>query len=96
MPASLGPRYELFSMVIAAAAAGQCLGLVPQPLVQHAPDAGEVVRAHRQPLPGKQSYWFAYPQHGEPSPALRAFEQWIGEQSPPRRKLHKKRAALVC
>lgn len=82
VPASRGPRYELFSMVIAAAAAGLGLGLVPQALVQHALDAGQVVRAHRQTLPGTQSYWFAYPQHGEPSQALLAFEAWIGEQGP--------------
>lgn len=82
VPASRGPRYELFSMVLAAAAAGLGLGLVPRALVQNALDAGQVVRAHRQTLPGTQSYWFAYPRHGEPSPALRAFEQWIGEQSP--------------
>lgn len=80
--ASRGPRYELFSMVIAAAAAGLGVGLVPQTLVQSALDAGQVVRAHRQTLPGAQSYWFAYAQHSEPSQALQLFERWIGEQSP--------------
>lgn len=78
---SRGPRYELFSMVIAAAAAGLGLGLVPQTLAQSALDSGQVVRAHAQTLAGTQSYWFAYPQRAKPSLALQEFEAWLGTQS---------------
>ncbi|QMV72766.1 LysR family transcriptional regulator [Comamonas piscis] len=79
--ASRGPRYELFSMVITAAAVGLGVGLVPEVLVKPALDAGQVVPAHSQTLPGTQSYWFSYPTYREPSAALQAFEQWVIQQS---------------
>ena len=51
--ASRGPRYELFSMVIAGAAAGLGVGLVPQLLAQEALDSGRLVQAHPQALAGE-------------------------------------------
>lgn len=78
--ASRGPRYELFSMVTAAAAAGMGVGLVPRLLVQDALAAGQVVVAHQHALPDTQGYWFVRPQH-RPSPdALLAFRDWLHAQ----------------
>ena len=68
-------------MVIMAAAAGLGVGLVPEVLVQPALDAGQVIPAHSQTLPGTQSYWFSYPTYREPSQALQAFGQWVIQQS---------------
>ena len=79
--ASRGPRYELFSMVTAAAAAGMGVGLVPRLLVHDALAAGHVVLAHPQALPDTQGYWFVRPQH-RPSPdALLAFRDWLHSQT---------------
>ncbi|MBW7833792.1 MAG: LysR family transcriptional regulator [Simplicispira suum] len=75
--ASRGPRYELFSMVIAAAAAGLGVGLVPQLLAREALDNGRLVPAHPQALAGEQGYWFVQPQHRAGSEALQAFRDWL-------------------
>ena len=75
--ASRGPRHELFSMVMAAAAAGLGVGLVPLLLAREALDAGRLVQAHPQALPGTQGYWFVRPQHRPGSEALQAFSAWL-------------------
>jgi len=75
--ASRGPRYELFSMVIAAAAAGLGVGLVPQLLAQEALDSGRLVPAHPQALAGEQGYWFVQPQHRPGPEALQVFREWL-------------------
>lgn len=72
-----GPRYEMFAMVLAAAKAGLGVGLVPRFLVEQALESGELVMPVEQPLPVSQGYYFGYPMRNEPSPALRAFEQWL-------------------
>lgn len=78
--ASRGPRYELFSMVIAGAAAGLGIGLVPLLLAREALQAGQLVQAHPQALPGTQGYWFVRPQHRPGSEALEAFRTWLATQ----------------
>jgi DNA-binding transcriptional LysR family regulator len=75
--ASRGPRYELFSMVMAAAAADMGVGLVPLLLAKEAFDAGRLVQAHPQALPGTQGYWFVHPQYRPGSEALQAFSAWL-------------------
>ena len=75
--ASRGPRYELFSMVIAGAAAGLGVGLVPQLLAQEALDGGRLVQAHPQALAGEQGYWFVQPQHRPGPEALQVFRDWL-------------------
>jgi len=76
-----GPRYELFSMVIAAARAGLGVGLVPRFLVQRELDAGEVAMPADAPLPVTQGYFFGYPQREDRPAALRAFEAWLRAQA---------------
>jgi len=72
-----GPRYEVFSMVIAAAKAGLGVGLVPRFLVQQALDVGQLVRPVNKPLPVSQGYFFGYPERTEVPAALQSFEQWL-------------------
>ena len=68
-------------MVMAAAVAGLGVGLVPLLLAQEAIDAGRLVQAHPQELPGTQGYWFVRPQHRPGSEALQAFSAWLGTQA---------------
>jgi DNA-binding transcriptional LysR family regulator len=72
-----GPRYEVFSMVIAAAQAGLGVGLAPRFLVQEALDGGELIQPVDRPLPVPQGYFFGYPERAETSVALMAFERWL-------------------
>ena len=72
-----GPRYEVFSMVIAAAQARLGVGLVPRFLVQQALDEGDLIQPVDRPLPVPQGYFFGYPERAETSMALKAFEQWL-------------------
>ena len=72
-----GPRYELFTMVMAAARAGLGVGLVPRFIVQESIDRGELVMPLPLPLPVSQGYFFGYPTRNEPSAALSAFEGWL-------------------
>ena len=72
-----GPRYEVFTMVLAAARAGLGVGLVPRFIAQDALDRGELVMPVARPLPVPEGYYFGYPAHSEPSASLQAFEQWL-------------------
>lgn len=72
-----GPRYEVFSMVIAAAQAGLGVGLVPRFLVQKALKDGDLITPIDRPLPVSQGYFFGYPERAEAPAALQAFERWL-------------------
>ena len=72
-----GPRYEVFTMVLAAARAGLGVGLVPRFLAQELLDRGDLVMPVAQPLPVSEGYFFGYPAIGDVSPALAAFEKWL-------------------
>jgi len=72
-----GPRYELFTMVMAAVQAGLGVGLIPRFLASPALEAGTLVMPVPQALAVRQGYYFGYPQRNERSDALRAFELWL-------------------
>jgi DNA-binding transcriptional LysR family regulator len=72
-----GPRYELFTMVLAAAQAGLGVGLVPRFLAQGALDAGTIVMPTAAVLPVTHGYYFGYPERAERSEALRVFQEWL-------------------
>lgn len=74
---SAGPRYELFTMILAAAKAGMGVGLVPRFLVQDELDAGHLVAPVAGGLSVRAAYFFSYPVAIEPSEALLAFETWL-------------------
>jgi DNA-binding transcriptional LysR family regulator len=72
-----GPRYELFSMVLAAAQAGLGVGLVPRFLAREALDEGTVVMPTPAVLPVPHGYYFSYPEGGSRTAALRIFQAWL-------------------
>jgi Transcriptional regulator len=76
-----GPRYELFTMSIAAVKEGMGVALVPRFLVQGALDAGEVVMPVEAGLRVKEAYYFSYPVANEGSEALYDFENWLKEST---------------
>ncbi|SDM52960.1 DNA-binding transcriptional regulator, LysR family [Oryzisolibacter propanilivorax] len=71
-----GPRYELFSMLAAAATHGLGVALIPPLLIEQELARGELVVACAQPLRRVRSYYLVVPQHGG-SPALERFGQWL-------------------
>jgi DNA-binding transcriptional LysR family regulator len=72
-----GPRYELFSMVLAAAQAGLGVGLVPRFLAEEPLQQGLVVMPTPAVLPVTQGYYFGYPERVNRSEALRTFQTWL-------------------
>jgi DNA-binding transcriptional LysR family regulator len=72
-----GPRYELFSMVLAAVHAGLGVGLLPRFLVSEAIKQGDLVMPVRHPLPVSQGYYFGSSLNAEVTPALSAFQMWL-------------------
>jgi DNA-binding transcriptional LysR family regulator len=75
--ASRGPRYELFTMVVAATAAGMGIGLAPRILIEHELRTGELVIPIDRHLDVSQGYYFAYPEGRPASGALEHFKQWV-------------------
>ena len=76
-----GPRYELFTMSLAAVREGMGVALVPRFLVQAALDSGELLMPVKAGLQVKEAYFFSYPTANEPSEALRDLEQCLEEAS---------------
>lgn len=78
-PASVGagPRYELFTMMLAAAQAGMGVALVPGFLARQALAGGELTTADEGVLPVREAYYFSYPGQDKPPEALLAFEEWL-------------------
>ena len=72
-----GPRYELFTMLLAAAQVGMGVALVPGFLAQQALGSGSLVRAHEGVLPVSEAYYFSHPAQDRPSDALQAFGEWL-------------------
>ncbi|WPB58031.1 LysR substrate-binding domain-containing protein [Xylophilus sp. GOD-11R] len=75
-----GPRYELFSMTVAAAAHGMGIALVPRMLVQEEIDVGQLVLASSALPPVERAYYLVSPANGGDTPALSAFKEWIRER----------------
>lgn len=82
---SAGPRYELFTMTLAALHAGLGVALIPRFLAQDELDAGRLVMPAQGVLKVKEAYFFSYPMAGEQSDALLAFEAWLAGLSLPGR-----------
>lgn len=76
---SAGPRYDLFSMTLAAVRAGLGVALVPRFLLSDDLSLGRLVI----PVPGvlqvKEAYYFGYSVEHERGEPLLAFEAWLGE-----------------
>lgn len=73
-----GPRYEQFSMTVAAAAQGLGLALVPRLLIEPELRRGELVIAHPLALASQRAYYLVRPQGtGTNLAALELFTQWL-------------------
>jgi len=75
--ATAGPRYELFSMVAAAAVHGLGAALVPRLLVEPELRRGELVIACRAHRFGDRRYYLVQPERREPRAALGLFTAWL-------------------
>lgn len=76
-----GPRYELFTMSLAAVRQGMGVALIPRFLVQDALEAGELVMPVGSGLSVDEAYYFSYPVANEPSDALRELEKWLEDST---------------
>ncbi|MFN7856379.1 MAG: LysR substrate-binding domain-containing protein [Acidovorax sp.] len=80
-----GPRYELFSMLAAAATHGMGVALIPPLLIESELASGELVVACARALRGERAYYLISPAQNPP-PVLATFSQWLqrmAEASPP-------------
>ena len=76
--AGAGPRYELFSMTVAAAAQGLGLALVPRLLIESELARGELVVAHPLALAQQRAYYLVRPADTSLKvPALDRFASWL-------------------
>lgn len=74
-----GPRYELFTMSLAAVRQGMGVALVPRFLVQDELARGDLIMPVNAGLKVDEAYFFSYPLANEPSEALRALEHWLSD-----------------
>ncbi|MGB6103730.1 MAG: LysR substrate-binding domain-containing protein [Pusillimonas sp.] len=72
-----GPRYELFSMTLAAVKAGMGVALVPRFLVDAQIASGALIMPSTSVLKVSEAYFFSYPLVSERSEALASFESWL-------------------
>ena len=74
--AMAGPRYEQYSMQVAAAASGLGVALMPQLLIEAELASGQLVVASPHPLLSRRSYYLVQPDLPE-RPALTLFKAWL-------------------
>ena len=72
-----GPRYELFSILAAAASHGLGVALMPTMLVEDELARGELVVACARPLSGERNYYLVTPERVDASPLLQVFGDWL-------------------
>lgn len=76
-----GPRYELFSILAAAASHGLGVALMPTMLVQDELARGELVVACNKPLAGRRNYYLVTPERVDARPLLQVFSDWLLAQA---------------
>jgi DNA-binding transcriptional LysR family regulator len=76
-----GPRYELFSMLVAAAKAGLGVALMPRFFVLSELAAGDLVMPCPRILRSQRNYYLVYPENRVGSTSLQLFSQWLHEQA---------------
>ncbi|WP_062470368.1 LysR substrate-binding domain-containing protein [Variovorax boronicumulans] len=72
-----GPRYELFSILAAAASHGLGVALMPTMLVADELARGELVVACPRPLSGERNYYLVTPERADQRPLLKLFSDWL-------------------
>ena len=76
-----GPRFELFSMIAAAAVAGMGVGLLPRFLVEDELARGTLVQLGGHRCRSERAYHLIYPEHKAETPALTTFRHWLVAQA---------------
>ncbi len=76
-----GPRFDQFSMVSEAAAAGLGAALVPKFLVEEELASGRLAVLFPEPLRTKSAYYLVHPASKGRSALLRAFGEWLAEEA---------------
>ncbi|CAB3804270.1 Glycine cleavage system transcriptional activator [Paraburkholderia fynbosensis] len=74
-----GPRYDLFSMLIAGALSGVGVALVPRLYVQQEIADGRLIIPVDKSIRGLKRYCLVYPEHKEMSPSLRLLADYLLE-----------------
>ncbi len=75
-----GPRYELFSMTVAAAVHGMGVALIPRLLIEQELAGGQLVPACEHVLAPERAYYLVTPEHSAGKPALADFLAWLPQQ----------------
>jgi len=76
-----GPRYELFSLTVAAAVHAMGVALVPRLLVEPELASGQLVQACAPALPADRAYYLVRPEQQEDKPVLQHFLAWLQGQA---------------
>ena len=76
-----GPRYELFSLTVAAAVHAMGVALVPRMLVEHELAAGQLVQACAHALEAERAYYLVRPEQQETKPVVLQLLAWLQEQT---------------
>lgn len=76
-----GPRYELFSMLAAAATHGLGLALMPTLMIRSELERGQLVVACPQVLQGERAYYLITPEQAQERTALVQFRDWMLAQA---------------
>lgn len=76
-----GPRYELFSMLAVAAAAGLGVALIPRMLITAELARGELVVLCDRVMTRQRSYYLVVPEGRQDYGALREFRDWLRQES---------------
>ena len=76
-----GPRYEVFSMTVAAAVHGMGVALVPRLLIAPELASGQLVQACAHALMGERAYYLVTPEHRDIKPALQRLQAWLEQQA---------------
>jgi DNA-binding transcriptional LysR family regulator len=78
--AMAGPRYELFSMQVAAARCGLGVSLIPTLLISGELASGDLVVACHRPLTGLRAYYLIEPHAAPQREIWRHFKDWLIQQ----------------
>lgn len=76
-----GARYELFTMLVEAAAAGLGMALIPRYMVQAELASGRLLTPLPLSLPGAAAYYLVYPEENVGLGPLAVFRTWLLEKS---------------
>jgi len=76
-----GPRYELFTMLLAAVDAGLGMALVPAFIAREHIKSGRYVMPLPLTLPVDSAYYFGYPKADHYPEAVMLFESWLKAQA---------------